>query len=189
MMKKVNTQNVEQAVAEESKQASGKYGEKEFSYGYYSKVLNKPFDTLEELCKEEQEFLAAEEAKKQATEARKNQAAEVEKAFKELNAAKLVYNKEVTALYSELAKNIEVAKANYNESLKKANEKLDAAQLTYNEALNKFIEDHPTGYHLTLKDGDNVVTIRSNTAADAAEAFVGEDFTKKFFDSFFKFLK
>lgn len=186
MMKKVNTQNVKQTVAEDSGQASGNCGEKEFSYGYYSKVLNKPFDTLEELRKEEQEFLAVEEAKRQAAEARKNKAAVVEKAFKELNAAKLVYNEEVTALYSELAKNIEAAKVAYNEGIKKSNEKLDTAQVTYNEALNKFIEEHPEGYHLTLKDGDNVVTIRSN---NAAEAFIGEDFTKKFFDSFFKFLK
>lgn len=168
-------------------QKSGQYGQTEpLNYGYYSRVLEKPFDTLEELRKEEQEFLAAEEAKRQAAEARKNQAAVVEKAFKELNAAKLVYNEEVTALYSELAKNIEAAKVAYNEGIKKSNEKLDVAQGTYNEALNKFIEEHPEGYHLTLKDGDNVVTIRSN---NATEATIGEDFTKKFFDSFFKFLK
>ncbi len=181
MMKKVHTQTVEQ-----SGQASGKYGETEFSYGFYSRVLDKPFDTLEELRKAEQEFLAVEEAKKRAAEARKNKAAVVEKAFKELNAAKLVYNEEVTALYSELAKNIEAAKVAYNEGIKKSNEKLDTAQVTYNEALNKFIEEHPEGYHLTLKDGDNVVTIRSN---NAAEATIGEDFTKKFFDSFYKFFK
>ena len=186
MMKKVHTQNVEQAKAEASGQASGKYGETEFSYGFYSRVLEKPFDTLEELRKAEQEFLAVEEAKRQAAEARKNKAAVVEKAFKELNAAKLVYNEEVTALYSDLAKNIEAAKVAYNEGIKKSNEKLDAAQVTYNEALNKFIEEHPEGYHLTLKDGDNVVTIRSN---NAAEATIGEDFTKKFFDSFYKFFK
>jgi hypothetical protein len=180
-MKKVNTQPVEQ-----SGQASGKYGETEFSYGFYSRVLDKPFDTLEELRKAEQEFLAVEEAKRCAAEARKNKAAVVEKAFKELNAAKLVYNEEVTALYSELAKNIEAAKVAYNEGIKKSNEKLDTAQVTYNEALNKFIEEHPEGYHLTLKDGDNVVTIRSN---NAAEATIGEDFTKKFFDSFYKFFK
>lgn len=168
-------------------QKSGQYGQTEpLNYGYYSRVLEKPFDTLEELRKEEQEFLAAEEAKRQAAEARKNQAAVVEKAFKELNAAKLVYNEEVTALYSELAKNIEAAKVAYNEGIKKSNEKLDAAQGTYNEALNKFIEEHPEGYHLTLKDGDNVVTIRSN---NATEATIGEDFTKKFFDSFYKFFK
>lgn len=182
MMKKVHTQNVEQVKAEGSNQASGKARD----YGYYSKVLSKPFDTLEELCEAEQEFLAIEEAKRQAAEARKNKAAVVEKAFKELNAAKLVYNEEVTALYSELAKNIEAAKVAYNEGIKKSNEKLDTAQVTYNEALNKFIEEHPEGYHLTLKDGDNVVTIRSN---NAAEATIGEDFTKKFFDSFYKFFK
>lgn len=186
MMKKVHTQNVEQVQAEDSGQASSKYGEKEFSYSYYSKVLNKPFDTLEELCEAEREFLAVEEAKKRAAEARKNKAAIVEKAFKELNAAKLVYNEEVTALYADLAKNIEAAKVAYNEGIKKSNEKLDTAQVTYNEALNKFIEEHPEGYHLTLKDGDNVVTIRSN---NAAEATIGEDFTKKFFDSFYKFFK
>lgn len=186
MMKKVHTQNVEQAKAEASGQAASKYGETEFSYGFYSRVLEKPFDTLEELRKAEQEFLAVEEAKRQAAEARKNKAAVVEKAFKELNAAKLVYNEEVTALYSDLAKNIEAAKVAYNEGIKKSNEKLDAAQVTYNEALNKFIEEHPEGYHLTLKDGDNVVTIRSN---NAAEATIGEDFTKKFFDSFYKFFK
>lgn len=183
MMKKINEQKQqEQVKAEDSGQASSKSRD----YGYYSKVLNKPFDTLEELCEAEQEFLAVEEAKKRAAEARKNKAAVVEKAFKELNAAKLVYNEEVTALYADLAKNIEAAKVAYNEGIKKSNEKLDTAQVTYNEALNKFIEEHPEGYHLTLKDGDNVVTIRSN---NVAEAFVGEDFTKKFFDSFFKFLK
>lgn len=180
-MKKIQIQN------DSCCQSSAQYGQTEpINYGYYSRVLKKPFDTLEELRKEEQEFLVAEEAKRQAAEARKQKASTVETAFKALNAAKHQYNEEVTAAYSELVKNIDAAKQLYQSVVNQSNAKLDKAQTTYNEALNVFIEEHPEGYHLTLKDGDNVVTIRSN---NASEAITGKDFNKDFFDTFFKLFK
>lgn len=173
MMKKVNTQNVEQAVAEDSKQASGKYGEKEFSYGYYSKVLNKPFDTLEELCKEEQEFLAAEEAKKQAAEARKNQAAVVEDAFKARNAARREYNTKLVEARKIYNDAIVAAKKTFNDALNDAAAIKDKAEEAYNTALKEFTAKYES-YHMTLKDGDNVVTI-SNTSDKNFET-MGEEF-------------
>ena len=43
-----------------------------------------------------------------------------------------------------------------------------AAEEVYDKILKDFIAKHPEGYHLTLKDGDNVVTLSSqnNTMSD-----------------------
>lgn len=186
MMKKVNTPNVKQTAAEDSEQASVT-GEKEFSYGYYSKVLNKPFDTLEELCKEEQEFLAVEEAKKQAAEQRKSDAANVEKAFKELNVAKRTYNEITAKAYSDYLEKAKALEEEYNTTLKNANNELADKQDLYNKTLKAFINAHPEGYHLTLKDGDNVVTYNAgqvNKAADQEQAIID---VMKLFRNIFKF--
>ena len=58
------------------------------SYGYYSKVLNKPFDTLEELQKEEAKVLEEQKAKEKLTTEKKARAKEVEEAYLEYQKVK-----------------------------------------------------------------------------------------------------
>lgn len=169
-------------------QKSGQYGQTEpVNYGYYSRVLNKPFDTLEELRKEEQEFLAAEEAKRQAAEQRKSDAANVEKAFKELNAAKRMYNEATAKAYSDYLEKAKALEEEYNTTLKTANNELVTKQELYDKALKAFIDAHPEGYHLTLKDGDNVITYNAgqvNKAADQEQAVID---VMNLFRNIFKF--
>jgi hypothetical protein len=52
------------------------------------------------------------------------------------------------------------------------NKKLDEAEKAYDVALKEFIAKHPEGYHMTLKDGDNVITLHSdNKSLDFSNAF------------------
>ena len=52
------------------------------SYGYYSKLLNKPFDTVEELKAAEDEYNKAHEVELRKTEERKAKAKAIEAAYK-----------------------------------------------------------------------------------------------------------
>ena len=65
------------------------------SYGFYSKVLNAPFDTLEELQEAESAYKKEQEEKEAKIVAKKNDASKVEEAFKELNAAKRASNEKI----------------------------------------------------------------------------------------------
>jgi hypothetical protein len=64
------------------------------------------------------------------------------------------------------------ARKEYNDALAAASEAFslsvaeatkakEAAESDYSAALKEFTEKHPEGYHMTLKDGDNVMTISS----------------------------
>ena len=143
----------------------------EAAYGYYSKVLNKPFDSLEELKAEEAKVAKAEEEKKQKALARKEEASKVEEAFKAYNAAKREADKEITDARTAAAKKYSEAKTEYAAAVKSANEKIDAAEKAYNQALQEFNDKHPEGFHMTLRDGDNVTTISRKTAADTITQF------------------
>ncbi len=181
-MKKIQIQN------DTCCQESGKCGQTEpVNYGYYSKVLNKPFDTLDELKAAEGEYRAQELAKRQAAEQRKSDAVNVEKAFKELNAAKRMYNETTAKAYSDYLEKAKALEEEYNTTLKTANNELIAKQELYNKALKAFTDAHPEGYHLTLKDGDNVITYNAgqvNKAADQEQAVID---VMNLFRSFFKF--
>ena len=54
-------------------------------YGFYSKKLQKPFDTLEELLKAEEVAELEARAKAEAAAAKKADATKVEEAFKKVN--------------------------------------------------------------------------------------------------------
>lgn len=146
---------------------------------------NKKFDSVEELEKAEAEVKTALVKKEEAAALRKTEATKVEDAFKARNEARRVYN----------AKALELRKA-YNEALKKARDEFEAGledstkelkakEAEYDAALSEFIKKHPEGYHLTLKDGDNVSTFSGNGDPTAA-AF---DDVQKFWDRFFDLLK
>lgn len=128
-------------------------------YGFYSKVLNKPFDSLVELREAEAAVRKAEEEKKAAAEAKRAEAAKVEEAYKALNAVKRAYNEGVIEAKKVYVKFVSEAKDKYNEAVEKLDASLQAAQEVYDKALEEFNKAHPEGFHITLKDGDNVSTI------------------------------
>lgn len=127
---------------------------------YISEKTNKVYDTVEDLNKAEAEFDAAEAKKKEVSAAKKAEANKVEDAFKALNAAKKEYNDVRRAAKAAYAKAVAEAQKAYDAALNPAIEKLNAADKVYNDALTEFKKNHPEGFHLTLKDGDNVAEIR-----------------------------
>jgi uncharacterized protein YihD (DUF1040 family) len=129
-------------------------------YSYYSRILEKPFDSIEELKAAEAAHYAEQRAKEDKAAAKKADAKKVDDAFKALNAARKKYKEDLTALtrtYNESLATIEEAfKMGKNDYLKK----LSLAEETYQKALKEFTDKYES-YHLTLKDGDFETTISS----------------------------
>lgn len=141
------------------------------SYGFYSKVLEKPFDTLEELKEAEAEHQRIEDEKAAKALARKNEALAVEDAFKALNAARKEYNEkriEISKAYSEA---VAKAKQIAEEHLTDVRTALSDAEEKYSKALKEFSDKHPDGFHLTVRDGDFVKTISSSGKLDFEDPF------------------
>ena len=97
-----------------------KTGEEEtLSYGYYSKLLNRPFDTLDALKEAEEEVRKENERKAQLVEVKKARAKEVEDAY-------LEYQKVKEEAYKQIAE----------------------AEKKWIELRDKFAKDY-NGYHMT----------------------------------------
>jgi len=129
---------------------------------YYSEILNKNFDKVEDLEKAEEEHKAEQAKKEEAKALVKKESSEVEDAFKARNAARHAYNEklvEARKIYNEALRK---AKDEFEASLKESTEALEKAEADYDTRLKAFQKAHPEGYHITLKDGDNVVTYTSN---------------------------
>lgn len=129
---------------------------------YYSEILNKNFDKVEDLEKAEEEHKAEQAKKEEAKALVKKESSEVEDAFKARNAARHAYNEklvEARKIYNEALRK---AKDEFEASLKESTETLEKAEADYDTRLKAFQKAHPEGYHITLKDGDNVVTYTSN---------------------------
>lgn len=137
---------------------------------FYSDVLDTMFDSVEDLQAAEQQVAETEAKKKKASEAKKAEAKKVEEAFKALNAAKRKYNTNVLDLKKKYNEDLTVIREKLNE-LRKVHENAvaaeaaerDEAEKAYDAALKEFIAKHPEGYHLTLTDSDNVVTLSGST--------------------------
>lgn len=133
---------------------------------FKSKLLNKYFDSWDELKKEETAYLEEQKKKEDAKLARKADAAAVQKAFEQKNAAAEVYNKKLLEAEKVRREEIEKINAAYRESIKESLSAFTNAQNAYNQALADFQKAHPEGYHLTLKDGNNEVNIRKDAYKD-----------------------
>jgi chromosome segregation ATPase len=132
-------------------------------YSYYSRVLEKPFDSIEELRKAEAKHYAQIKAKEDKAAAKKADAAKVEEAYKVMNAARKTYKEKLTALTTEYSNALADLKKTFEFGKNDIREKLAAAEASYQAALKEFTEKHPEGYHITLKDGDFETTISSQT--------------------------
>ena len=130
---------------------------------FYSEVTKKLYESEEELKSAEKEVADAEAKKAEVAKAKKADALKVEEAFKANNDARREYNAKVLAARKMYNEAVAAAKQAFDEAVSDANDAKDLAEKHYDKMLKEFTDKHPEGYHLTLKDGDNVVTISSQT--------------------------
>ena len=105
------------------------------SYGFYSKLLKKPFDTVDELTKAEDEYNKAHALEIQKAEEKKSRAEEIKDAYAEFLKVREEAKKEVEAVET------------------KANERVRAAKQNYLKLRDKFVDDYG-GYHMTYTNSD-----------------------------------
>lgn len=141
-------------------------------YSYYSRVLDKPFDSIEELKNAEAKYFAAQRAKEDKAAAKKADAQKVEEAFKALNATRRDYKEALLKLTENYSADLMKLKETFEADRKELQEILAAAEEAYSVALKAFTGKYPEGYHLTLKDGDFETTISGSTrSSDSNSAF------------------
>ena len=146
---------------------------------FYSEKLKKLFDTEKDLVAAEKVVDEENEKKKLASEQKKEEASKVEDAFKARNAARREYNTKLVEARKIYNDAIIAAKKAFNETLTTATDAKDKAEEAYNVALKEFTAKYES-YHMTLKDGDNVVTI--SNASDKNFETMGKEFNS-FLDS------
>ncbi len=141
-------------------------------YGFYSKVLKEPFDTIEELAEAEEAYFAKLKAKEDAAAQKKADANKVEEAFKALNAARKIYKEKLTQLTKEYSETLADLKKAFEAGKADIHNTLAAAEEAYAAALKEFTDKYQQ-YHITLHDGDFETTISSSqtkTSDDRLEA-------------------
>lgn len=131
-------------------------------YSYYSRVLKKPFDSIEELKNAEATYYNELKVKEDAAAQKKADAKVVEDAFKALNTARKTYKEDLTQLTMEYSEKLKTIKDAFELGKKDIHAKLAFAEETYEKALKEFTGKY-TQYHLTLKDGDFETTISGST--------------------------
>lgn len=132
-------------------------------YGYYSKLLKEPFDTLTELQEAEEAYYAKQKAKEDAAAQKKTDALKVEDAFKDLNAARKIYKEKLIQLTKEYAEALDNLKKSFEFGKTDIHNKLAEAEEAYQTALKEFTDKYDS-YHITLKDGDFETTIEKQTS-------------------------
>lgn len=120
--------------------------EEEPSYGYYSKVLNKPFDTVTELAAAEAAYKKAEDEKRQIAEAKKAEAKPVEEAIDAYEEGKVACNDIIAKAYAE-----------YKEKVTAAEKELAKLEQNADNLLKEFQANHPEGFHYTYRSKDGKV--------------------------------
>lgn len=140
-------------------------------YAFYSRHLNRVFDTLEELEVAEATHFAEVQAKEDKAKAKKADAKKVEDAFKALNAARKEYKEDLVRLTNEYSEQLAHLKGAFEANKKSIHDKLATAEDNYKKELKEFTDKHEQ-YHLTLKDGDFETTISGScTKAKDAKKF------------------
>lgn len=158
------------------------------NYCYYSKVLGKPFDSLNELAMAEAVYYDELKAKEDKAAKKKADAQKVEAAFKALNAARKTYKEKLTQLTQEYADALKDLKAALDLGKKDIHNTLAAAEDAYSTALKEFTDAHPEGYHITLRDGDFETTISgSQTKTETTKPVKTFETLADLFDAMFNF--
>jgi uncharacterized protein (DUF342 family) len=145
-------------------------------YGFYSNVLKKPFERLEDLKKAEYVYYEEQKAKEDKAAQKKADAQKVEEAFKALNAARKAYKEELSQLTEEYSTALAELKETFEFGKKDIHDKLAVAEDNYSNTLKEFTSKYDQ-YHMTLKDGDFETTISGsgNTSKLAADLSKSSD--------------
>lgn len=146
---------------------------------YYSELTKQLYETEEAAKKAERDLEATKAKNAELAKAKKQEANKVEEAFKARNAARREYNTKLVEARKIYNDAIIAAKKAFNETLTTATDAKDKAEEAYNTALKEFTAKYES-YHMTLKDGDNVVTI--SNASDKNFETMGKEFNS-FLDS------
>lgn len=156
-------------------------------YGFYSRVLSQPFDSLEELKQAEAAHYEKLKAKEDAAAQKKADALKVEDAFKALNTARKAYKEDLTQLTKEYSESLENLKKAFELGKKDISNKLAEAETAFDEALKAFQAKYPEGFHLKLTDGDFETTISSQTSEDSFKTGIDLKKLSDIFDLIFNF--
>lgn len=134
-------------------------------YGFYSNVLKKPFERLDDLKKAEYAYYEEQKAKEDKAAQKKADAQKVEEAFKALNAARKTYKEELGQLTEEYSAALTELKETFDFGKQDIHDKLAAAEDNYSKTLKEFTDKYEQ-YHFTIRDGDFETTISgsSNTS-------------------------
>ncbi len=130
----------------------------ERDYGYYSRVLNKPFDSIDDLRAAEAAYRAELKAKEDKVAQKKADAQKVDDAFKAMNAARKEYKEKLTQLTKEYSEELTKLKDAFELGKKDIHNTMAIAEENYSKALKEFTSKYDS-YHVTLKDGDFETTI------------------------------
>ena len=150
---------------------------------YYSEKLNKLFDTEKDLKAAEKELADKEAKKAELAKSKKADAAKVEETFKARNAARREYNTKVMDARKAYNSALLEAKKAFDDVITEATAAKDKAEVEYNAALKEFTDKHDS-YHMTLKDGDNVMTL--SRESDKQLEKISKEYND-FIDTFVKF--
>lgn len=122
--------------------------EAQTDYGYYSKLLKKPFETLDELITAETEYKEAKAKEEAAVIAKRKEASIVNSAIDAYEEGKVVCSEAIKAAYNE-----------YKEKVAQAERDLAVLEKDGSEKLNKWLAEHPgQGFHYTYKSKDGKIT-------------------------------
>lgn len=147
---------------------------------YYSEKLDRMFDTATELSEAEVKADEAAKEKKLKAEERKTEAGEIEKLYKAKNAAAKEFREEFSRAREAYNNAVSEARKAFEDKVSEISGKKDVAEKAYNKALNEFIAKHPEGYHMTIRDGNDLVTISGSGSS------LFDDVYKKSMDNFEK---
>jgi flagellar biosynthesis/type III secretory pathway protein FliH len=154
---------------------------------YYSEKLDKIFDTQEALNEAEEKHEAEQAKKAEAKALVAKESADVQDAFKARNVARKAYNESLIKARKVYSEALQKARDEFEASLDESTKALKEAEEDYDTKLTAFQKAHPEGYHLTLKDGDNVVTYTGNLIDDHSKALAKEfDEINNLFSEFFR---
>lgn len=129
----------------------------------YSKLLAKPFDSLEELKSAEDAYRKENAEKLKAAETRKARAQEVDDAIKHRDELIKRENESKAAAYKEYLTTIDEAKKKYLDVCNKSDKDIQDAQKSVDDKLKAFCVDYPGGYHTTIKYDDGSTKTYSYT--------------------------
>ena len=156
-------------------------GSKEtLDYGFYSNVLKKPFERLDDLKKAEYVYFEEQKAKEDKTTQKKADAKKVEDALKALNAARKAYKEDLNQLTKEYSEELTNLKKAFDLGKKDITSKLTTAEDAFDAELKSFADKYGQ-YHFSLKGDDFETTISGSTTGTVSKKTLNNDIWNLFF--------